>query len=243
MTSLGLGGVVGNINIFSGLLTEEKMKSITNGSDCGLFGDFLAWDPSQWMPTTESVRFFEIQSSDLCTNMGTKRLIELTRRDQVSAINSCSKFGGGKLPIVHTEAAASEFSELVRLEKIYYRTVRNKSRITMFGGRITKSYDVYSTLPYHYDVWAETFTNLYDDSVVNISIPQKSVDWSKTLEVSDMMTYLFKENFDNNLPSSVYIQVASALRDVTCIIDDPLRFFIRLALKINSDGFLSFLSI
>ena len=141
--------MVGNINIFSGLLTLQKMKSITNGSDCGLPGDFLAWNPSQWRPTTESVRFFEIESKDLCTNMGTKRLIELTRRDQISAINSCSKFGGGQLPVIHTEATASRFSELVRLEEIYYRTVRNKSRITMFSGRIRKSYDVYSTLPYH----------------------------------------------------------------------------------------------
>ena len=235
MTSLGLGGIVGNINIFSGLLTEQKMKSITNGSDCGLSGDFLAWDPRQWIPTTESVRFFEIESRDLCTNMGTKRLIELTRRDQVSAINSCSKFGGGKLPIVHTEAAASEFSELVRLEEIYYKTVRNKSRITLFSGRITKSYDVNSMLPYHYDVWSETFTNLYDDSLVNISLRQSSVDWSKTKDVSAMMTYLFKDNYDNSLPSSVYIQVPTASRDVTCIIDDPLLFFIRLALKIKSD--------
>ena len=165
--------MVGNINIFSGLLTLQKMKSITNGSDCGLPGDFLAWDPSQWRPTTESVRFFEIESKDLCTNMGTKRLIELTRRDQIPAINSCSKFGGGKLPVVHTETTASQFSELVRLEQIYYRTVRNKSRITIWG-RITNSYDVYSTLPYQYDVWSETFTNLYDDSVVNITILQTS---------------------------------------------------------------------
>ena len=33
---LETGGIVGNVNIFTGLLSIPKMKSITNGTNCGI---------------------------------------------------------------------------------------------------------------------------------------------------------------------------------------------------------------
>merc|ERR1712228_733362 len=41
-------GIVGNLNIFRGLLSVEKMISITSGKDCGLSCDFLSWNPDDW---------------------------------------------------------------------------------------------------------------------------------------------------------------------------------------------------
>ena len=55
------GGIVGNVNILTGLLSVDKIKSITNGTDCGLLGEYLAWDPSKWETTKDYVRYLNFR--------------------------------------------------------------------------------------------------------------------------------------------------------------------------------------
>ena len=65
------------MNIFKGMLSEERMKRITNGSDCGARGDYLAWDPEQWQPTKEPVRYFDmkwLRNSQNLTDLDISRL-------------------------------------------------------------------------------------------------------------------------------------------------------------------------
>ena len=81
---LGSGGILGNLNIFRGFLTVDKMKSITNGSLCGSKGDFLAWKPDDWKPNGGKFRYFEIDAKHLCFHLG------LTSDDNSVCIN---KFG------------------------------------------------------------------------------------------------------------------------------------------------------
>ena len=104
------------------------MKDITNGTDCGSKGDYLAWDPSQWETTKEFVRYFEIDIDHLCFYFGTKRLIKLSMRYQTDAINTCSKFGNGHLPKVESDEALEQFYEFVHMENIFQKTVEVKQR-------------------------------------------------------------------------------------------------------------------
>ena len=92
------------------------MQSITNGTDCGSLGDYLAWNASQWETTNAFVRYFEIDITDLCFYYGTKRLIKLGKRDQTDAINTCTKLGNGHLPKVESNEALDKFYEFARLE-------------------------------------------------------------------------------------------------------------------------------
>ena len=40
---------VTNLNIFSSVVSREKMKSITNGESCDEVGDYLAWGEIDWI--------------------------------------------------------------------------------------------------------------------------------------------------------------------------------------------------
>ena len=60
------GGFTTNVNIFDGILSESKMKEITNGSKCGLAGTFLAWDPENYNLTHPHVGNATIPLKKLC---------------------------------------------------------------------------------------------------------------------------------------------------------------------------------
>ena len=40
---------VTNLNVFSSLMSKEKMKSVTKGGSCGEEGDYLAWGDMEWI--------------------------------------------------------------------------------------------------------------------------------------------------------------------------------------------------
>ena len=102
------------------------MQSITNGSDCGSKGDFLAWNASQWEETKDRVRLFEVDVKDLCYYHGDTKLIQLYPQSQQDAINSCSKLGNGHLPRVESAEDLNSFNELALLEDVFLKVVENR---------------------------------------------------------------------------------------------------------------------
>ena len=58
-------GAVGNINIFKGSLETSKMKAITNGTLCGLPGDYLSWKNMKWNLYGDA-KFVNISDEEIC---------------------------------------------------------------------------------------------------------------------------------------------------------------------------------
>ena len=207
------------MNIFTGLLSVEKMQSITNGTDCGMLGDFLAWDPSQWEPTQDFIRYFELDLKDFCFNFGTSRFIKFTHREQTDALNDCSKFGKANLPDVDSDKKIEEYFETVRLEELYFTLIRNKSRSTF-----QERFD-HTILPYTYN--SGTYTNLYDDTTFNYSTPklfQRSIDYSlKTGTTSIVMSY----RWDGFYKGKWQLYGLTTQLETTCITQEPLLFTLR----------------
>ena len=207
MLPLETGGIVGNVNIFTGLLSVEKMQSITNGTDCGSKGDYLAWDPSQWETTKEHVRYFEIDIKHLCFYYGTKRFIRVSKRSQAEAINTCSKFGNGHLPKVESNASIDKFKEFAVMEEIYQEIVEQKGK--GIGYKETN-------LPYLYNCEKKTFLNMYEDYEFNIT-SRRIQQWKiwfkgfKGLKVVQFPWYLRTPDENDGSPS-------------TCVTYGPILF-------------------
>ena len=138
------------------------MRSITNGTDCGSLGDYLAWNASQWETNKDFVRHFEIDIKDLCFYSGSKRFIKVGEQSQTDAINTCSKLGKGRLPEIESDEAYDEYYEFVDIENIYMQTVENKNRI----------FDKQHTLPYKYIGAKNSYLNLYEDYEFNTTSPR-----------------------------------------------------------------------
>ena len=160
--------MVGNVNIFTGLLSLEKMQSITNGTDCGALGDYLAWNASQWETTKDFVRYFEIDIKDLCFYYGTKRFVKLSSRDQTDAINTCTKLGNGHLPKVESDEALNKFDEFARMENIL-QGVEKKYGYFEFPS---------SSLPYIYIGARKSYWNIYGDYFFNTTSPRASFGYA-----------------------------------------------------------------
>ena len=72
-------GPVTNVNIFSGLMSEDKMVSRTSGEDCGKQdGDFLSWTNSSWN-LEGSARWTEVPVEDLCREFSSIQLFSTYR--------------------------------------------------------------------------------------------------------------------------------------------------------------------
>ena len=71
---------VTNVNVFSGLMSEEKMVSRTAGEDCGKQdGDFLSWTNSSWSLQGVS-RWTEVSVEDLCRKNSDLQLFRVAKR-------------------------------------------------------------------------------------------------------------------------------------------------------------------
>ena len=164
------------------------MASITNGTDCGLKGDYLAWNPSQWEATKDHVRYFEIDDKDLCFFYGTKRLVRIPHQYETDAIKNCMKLGNSQLPNVESDEALNGFNELARLEDIF-TIAENKKSIRY----------VWTPLPYLYVAATNSYWNVYEDYGFNTTsahVYQWQINQGKDGSVWNYDTnwYLFESN-------------------------------------------------
>ena len=60
-------GRVTNVNVFSGLMSQDRMVSLTSGEECGKQdGDLLSWANSSWSLQGADTKWVEVPVEDLC---------------------------------------------------------------------------------------------------------------------------------------------------------------------------------
>ena len=143
------------------------MQSITNGTDCGSLGDYLAWNASEWETTKDYVRYFEVDVKDLCFYSGTKRLIKLIKKYQADAIHTCTKLNNGHLPKLESDEEHDKFYEFAHMERVYMKTVENKVNP---GNPSLRLFDR-SISQYTFISATNSFWNIYGDYSFNTSMP------------------------------------------------------------------------
>ena len=58
---------VTNVNVFSGLMSQDRMVSLTSGKECGKQnGDLLSWANSSWSLEGAATKWIEVSVEDLC---------------------------------------------------------------------------------------------------------------------------------------------------------------------------------
>ena len=210
------GGIVGNVNIFSGLLSLDKMKAITNGTDCGMKGDYLAWDSSQWEFDNSRVRYFQIESEELCFNYGDKKFTKISRRSQPDALHTCSKLNNGLIPRVETDEDLGKFYEFARMEYLTLETMKNSSSIN-FDNSLT---------PYIYQGGESnnTYYNLYLDEVFQTPTP-RILSWQYS-GVGQIVQLLREDRFGPGI--HWYLRDPDGYKEeTTCISHGRLLFLIK----------------
>ena len=80
---------VTNVNVFSGLMSQDRMVSLTSGEDCGKRnGDLLSWANSSWSLQGDSTKWMEVSVEDLCMEFSSIQLFTTAR---VRKSTSCKK--------------------------------------------------------------------------------------------------------------------------------------------------------
>ena len=60
-------GRVANVNVFSGLMSQDRMVSMTSGEECGKQnGDLLSWANSSWSLQGAATKWMDVPVEDLC---------------------------------------------------------------------------------------------------------------------------------------------------------------------------------
>ena len=194
------------------------MQSITNGTDCGSLGDYLAWNASQWETTKDYVRYFEVDMKDLCFYTGTKRFIKLTYKDQADAINTCTKLWNGHLPNVESDEELDKFYEFAHMEDVYMQTVEHKM------GR--KNAYSYSILPYMYIGAKKSFWNIYGDYLFNTTT-QRVQKWQIDSYKKDYVVSVSPPDRFGPGYSWYLYDPTSYTGSATCVTDGPIVLFLR----------------
>ena len=60
--------MVGNVQVFTGILSNEEMISITAGKDCGRDGDYLAWKDMVWDVKGKVNGWVNVTKEELCAS-------------------------------------------------------------------------------------------------------------------------------------------------------------------------------
>ena len=61
--------MVGNLQVFTGILSNEEMISITAGKDCGRDGDYLAWRDMAWDVKGQINGWVNVTMEELCASL------------------------------------------------------------------------------------------------------------------------------------------------------------------------------
>ena len=156
---------VTNVNVFSGLMSEEKMVSRTAGEDCGKQdGDFLSWTNSSWSLQGVS-RWTEVSVEDLCREFSS---IQLFSTQRVTKPDDCRYLchrmhGRGRMASVETQENLGKLQ--VRLRTFLPQLNRDGSNAII----------VWLPISRQKGLWLDTYTKK------NIS-----ADWSSGQPVNDI---------------------------------------------------------
>ena len=158
-------GRVTNVNVFSGLMSEEKMVSRTAGEDCGKQeGDFLSWTNSSWSLQGVS-RWTDVSVEELCREFSS---IQLFSTQRVTKPDDCRYLchrmhGRGRMASVETQENLGKLQ--VRLGTFLPQLNRDGSNAIIVWLPISKQKGL----------WLDTYTKK------NIS-----ADWSSGQPVNDI---------------------------------------------------------
>ena len=89
-------GAISSINFFKGTLNEAKMKSITNGSSCGLDGDLLSWKDMKWN-IYGAAKIKNISNAEICKKPNQVFTFNSIFTSLKSCNNHCLKFQRSKV--------------------------------------------------------------------------------------------------------------------------------------------------
>ena len=72
-------GRVTNVNVFSGLMSQDLMVSRTSGEDCGKQdGDLLSWKDSSWSLRGNATKWIDVSVEDLCLEFSRIQLFTMS---------------------------------------------------------------------------------------------------------------------------------------------------------------------
>ena len=139
-------GRVTNVNIFSGLMSEDRMVSRTSGEDCGKQdGDLLPWSNSSWSLWGAS-RWTEVSVEDLCREFSS---IQLFSTQGLTKLDDCKQLCQN----MHGDArmASVETPQLFRKMQGRWRVISEK---------LIRGVDVTVWLPVSRErgVWLDSYT-------------------------------------------------------------------------------------
>ena len=82
-------GRVTNVNVFSGLMSKDRMVSRTSGEECGKQnGDFLSWENSSWSLEGAATKWMDVSVEDLCLEFSS---IQLFTTSGVTEPDDCKR--------------------------------------------------------------------------------------------------------------------------------------------------------
>ena len=88
-------GKVANLNVFSGVLSDESMVQRTAGKDCGKKdGDYLQWEESKWELNGDS-KMEEVLIEDLCRTESSIKIFSGRLESADDCAQLCSKMHPG----------------------------------------------------------------------------------------------------------------------------------------------------
>ena len=107
--------MMGNMQVFKGILSTEEMISITAGEDCGRDGDLLAWKDMKWEVTGNIRGWINVTRKEMCA--GEKevfRFVNTQAGHLDDHLSFCNKMHRSKIPADDNEATLNELLDYYR---------------------------------------------------------------------------------------------------------------------------------
>ena len=107
--------MMGNMQVFRGILSTEEMISITAGEDCGRDGDLLAWKDMKWEVKGNIRGWINVTRKEMCA--GEKevfRFVNTQAGHLDDHLSFCNKMHRSKIPADDNEATLNELLDYYR---------------------------------------------------------------------------------------------------------------------------------
>ena len=91
-------GISSNVNVFGRKLSKIEMLLITNGTNCGLEGDYLSWNKMQWEQFNSNIVKYQVPKTEICSQ---ERLHKFSLPDNINwyeCRRTCKKFQNSHMP-------------------------------------------------------------------------------------------------------------------------------------------------
>ena len=97
-----LSNKVTNLNIFSSLLSKEKMEKLTKGGSCAEEGDYLAWKDMEWILHSQA-RLETVEKKEACEGEPWAHLYFAPFAEMDSCMHHCQNLGSRVPPVTSLE--------------------------------------------------------------------------------------------------------------------------------------------